>query len=59
MCALKEVTTLSMTKYISKLAEYLKKNNDKRIQYHKADGSQDDYDILDSEEQILKLLKRR
>lgn len=44
---------------IHKLAEYLKKNCDKGIQYHKADGSQGDYDILDSEDEILQLLRRK
>jgi len=42
---------------VHRLAEYLKKNYDQGIQYHKADGSKGDYDIIDSEEQILQLLK--
>jgi hypothetical protein len=43
---------------IHSLATYLKKNCDEGIEYHKTDGSIGDYDILDSEAEILKLLKR-
>lgn len=39
------------------LATYLKKNYDQGIEYHKTDGSMGDYDILDSEEEILQLLR--
>ncbi|WIV12458.1 GNAT family N-acetyltransferase [Proteiniborus sp. MB09-C3] len=41
------------------LATYLKRNYEQGIQYHKADGTQGDYDILDSEEQILHLLRKK
>lgn len=55
----KTFVRLAKDEGLYKLAEYLKKNSDKGVQYHKADGSQGDYDILDNEEQILQLLKRR
>lgn len=41
------------------LAEYLKRNLDQGIQYHKVDGSIGDYDILDNEAEILKLLRKK
>lgn len=41
------------------LATYLKKNYEDGVQYHKIDGSPGDYDVLDSESEILKLLKKR
>lgn len=44
---------------LNSLATYLKKNYDDGVQYHKADGSVGDYDVLDSEIEILKLLKKR
>lgn len=44
---------------LHKLAGYLKKNFDQGIQYHKANGIKGDYDVLDSEGQILQLLKRK
>ena len=42
---------------LGKLAECLKKNDDKGIHYHKEDGSKGDYDLLDSEEEIMQLLR--
>lgn len=42
---------------LQSLADYLKKNCDQGVKYHKSDGSKGDYDILDSEEEILKLLR--
>lgn len=44
---------------INSLATYLKKNYENGVQYHKADDSAGDYDVLDSESEILKLLKKR
>jgi hypothetical protein len=45
---------------LHRLAWYLKKNYDQGIQYHKADGNiKGDYDVFDSEEQILQLLRGR
>lgn len=44
---------------LHRLAEYLKQNCDDGIQYHKADGSQGDYDILDNEDQIFRLLRKK
>lgn len=44
---------------VHSLATYLKKNYDQGIQYHKADGSIGDYDVLDSEDEISQLLRRR
>ena len=55
----KTFINLAKDEGVHSLAEYLKRNNDNDVQYHKADGSHGDYDILDNEEQILKLLKKR
>lgn len=44
---------------VYKLAEYLKKNYDNGISYHKEDGTKGDYDILDDEEKILLLLRKK
>lgn len=44
---------------VHKLAEYLKKNADNGIEYHKEDGSKGDYDILDSEDAILEVLRNK
>lgn len=41
------------------LAAYLKNNYDEGVKYHKPDGSSGDYDILDNEDEILQLLKKR
>lgn len=41
------------------LAAYLKKNCDQGIEYHKTDGSIGDYDVLNSEAEIIELLKRK
>lgn len=43
---------------VHSLASYLKNNYDEGIKYHKEDGSIGDYDILDNEAKILKLLKK-
>jgi hypothetical protein len=42
---------------LHKLATYLKNNEDRGIEYHKADGTTGDYDILDSETKVMELLR--
>lgn len=42
---------------VERLSKYLIKNKEKGIVYHKTDGSKGDYDVLDNEEDILKLLR--
>lgn len=42
---------------MEKLSEYLIKNKDKGIFYHKPDGSKGNYDVVNDEESILKLLR--
>ena len=40
------------------LVTCLQQNNDAGIKYHKADGSKGDYDILESEAEIINLIKK-
>lgn len=42
---------------VEKLSEYLIKNREKGIMYHKPDGSKGDYDVLNDEDDVLKLLR--
>lgn len=44
---------------LHRLAEYLQENSNEGIQYHKADGTPGDYDILDNKDQILLLLRKQ
>ncbi len=37
---------------------YLDRNDKAGIKYHKEDGSKGDYDKLDTEQEIIKLIKR-
>lgn len=42
---------------LEKLAEYLKRNADNGIQYHKGNGLSGDYDGLENETDVLRLLR--
>ena len=42
---------------IGRMVELLKKNDRAGIKYHKADGSKGDYDLLESEKEIVELVK--
>ncbi len=44
---------------VQKLAKYLKKSFDRGINYHNEDGTPGDYDSLDSEYEILQLLRKK
>ncbi len=43
---------------VEKLIACLDRNDKAGIKYHKEDGSKGDYDKLDTEQEIIKLIKR-